>query len=142
MLNSTPLRTGPSSHECKIPHEHLRRLRLTSTTLTTHQYGLAPVIIDQRPEIVATKNKEEDADQTSDREVLLSTDSDCSNRTHRPVTGICDRKEMGAELPKGGALVLLHHVHVIEMRQPLERVLRNQDVPGVGLSGCLTLSAR
>ena len=67
---------------------------------------------------------------------------DCSNRTHRPVTGICDRKEMGAELPKGGALVLLHHVNVIQMRQSLERVHRNQDVPGVGLSGCLTLSAR
>ena len=100
------------------------------------------MIIDQRPEIVATKNKEEDADQTSDREVLLSTDSDCSNRTHRPVTGICYRKEMGAELPKGGALVLLHHVNVIQMRQSLERVHRNQDVPGVGLSGCLTLSAR
>jgi len=73
LLNSTPLRTRPSSHECKIPHEHLRRFRLTGTTLTTHQDGLAPVIIDQRPEIVAT-NKEEEADQTSDPEVLLSTD--------------------------------------------------------------------
>lgn len=53
--------------------------------------------------------------------------------THGPVTGVCDGEEMGAELPKGGALVLLHHVHVIQMRQPLERVHRNQDVPGVRL---------
>ena len=38
---------------------------------------------------------------------------------------------MGAELPEGGAFVLLHHVHVVEMGQPLERIDCNQDVPGV-----------
>jgi hypothetical protein len=42
---------------------------------------------------------------------------------------------MRAELPKAGALVLLHHVHVVQVRQPLERVHRDQDVPGVRLSG-------
>jgi hypothetical protein len=99
LLNSSPLGTGPSSHERKIPHEHLCCLRLTSTTLTTHQDRLAAMIIDQRP-----------------------------------VTSVRNGEEMGAELPKGGVLVLLHHVRIIEVRQPLERVHRNQDVPGVRLS--------
>jgi hypothetical protein len=52
----------------------------------------------------------------------------------RPVTSVGDGEEVGAELPKGGALVLLHHVRIVEVRQPLERVHRNQDVPGVRLS--------
>ena len=40
---------------------------------------------------------------------------------------------MRAELPKAGSLVLLHHVHVVQERQPLERVHHDQDVPGVRL---------
>jgi hypothetical protein len=60
LLNSPSLGTGPSSHECKIPHEHLGRLRLASTTLATHQDCLTPLIIDQRPEFFSIdSNKEE-----------------------------------------------------------------------------------
>jgi hypothetical protein len=47
---------------------------------------------------------------------------------------------MGAELPEGDTFVLLQNVHVVEMRQPLERVNCNQDVTGVRLSDHLTMS--
>jgi hypothetical protein len=69
----------------------------------------------------------------------ISTDHNCTKKmthtdTRTPVTRIRNREEVRAELPKGGAFVLLHHVHIVEMRQPLERVDCNQDVPGVRLS--------
>jgi hypothetical protein len=62
--------------------------------------------------------------------------------THTPVTRICNREEMGAELPKGGAFVLLHHVHIVKMWQPLEGIDCNQDVPGVRLPDHLPMSDR
>lgn len=121
--SSSPTQKG------KVAHEHLCGLSFTSTTLSTDQNRIAfPLIhhgstLDEASNTFRRKNQEE-------RERKRHK---AGWESRSPVSSICDGENMRTQITQGCASVLFHHMDVVQMRQPLERINCNQNASGICL---------